>query len=56
MLGQDKARSDFVDVKQTLMEVVERIDYHFNEGDSITGVPVVWVRWIRSQADFKMLT
>ena len=43
MLGQDKARSDFVDVKQTLMEVVERIDYHFNEGDSITGVPVVWV-------------
>ena len=39
MLGQDKARSDFVDVKQTLMEVVERIDYHFNEGDSITGVP-----------------
>ena len=21
------------------MEVVERIDYHFNEGDSITGVP-----------------
>ncbi|WP_201491972.1 replicative DNA helicase [Pseudomonas paracarnis] len=39
LLGQDKARRDFVDVKQTLMEVVERIDYHFNEGDSITGVP-----------------
>lgn len=39
LLGQDRSRSDFVDVKQTLMEVVERIDYHFNEGDSITGVP-----------------
>ncbi|NMZ34038.1 replicative DNA helicase [Pseudomonas proteolytica] len=39
LLGQDRGRSDFVDVKQTLMEVVERIDYHFNEGDSITGIP-----------------
>lgn len=39
LLGQDRSRSDFVDVKQTLMEVVERIDYHFNEGDSITGIP-----------------
>lgn len=27
LLGQDRSRSDFVDVKQTLMEVVERIDY-----------------------------
>jgi replicative DNA helicase len=39
LLGQHRSRSDFVDVKQTLMEVVERIDYHFNEGDSVTGIP-----------------
>ncbi|MBK3453278.1 replicative DNA helicase [Pseudomonas sp. MF6754] len=38
-LGQNSHQSDFVDLKHTLMEVVERIDFHFNEGDSITGVP-----------------
>ena len=38
-LGQSNPHNDFVNLKHKLMEVVERIDFHFNEGDSITGVP-----------------
>ncbi|KEZ68360.1 DNA helicase, partial [Pseudomonas amygdali pv. tabaci str. ATCC 11528] len=38
-LGQGRQTSDFVDVNQMLMQVVDKIDHRFNAGESVVGVP-----------------
>jgi len=38
-LGQGHAPDSFADVKETLMKVVEQIDFNFNHGNGVTGVP-----------------
>ncbi|WP_313452901.1 replicative DNA helicase [Pseudomonas rhodesiae] len=38
-LGGDKSVSEFVNVSQCLMEVIEQIDEHFNGDVTVTGVP-----------------
>ncbi|MBI6700233.1 replicative DNA helicase [Pseudomonas syringae] len=38
-LGQGRQTSDFVDVNQMLLQVVDKIDLRFNAGESVVGVP-----------------
>ncbi|UXZ97273.1 replicative DNA helicase [Pseudomonas phytophila] len=38
-LGQGHQTSDFVDVNQMLLQVVDKIDLRFNAGESVVGVP-----------------
>ncbi|RMS04222.1 DnaB helicase, partial [Pseudomonas coronafaciens pv. garcae] len=38
-LGQRRQTSDFVDVNQLLLQVVDKIDHRFNAGESVVGVP-----------------
>ncbi|KPW76420.1 Replicative DNA helicase, partial [Pseudomonas syringae pv. coriandricola] len=38
-LGQGRQTSDFVDVNQMLLQVVDKIDHRFNAGESVVGVP-----------------
>ncbi len=38
-LGEGRLPSTFVDVNETLMHVLEQVDFHFNHGNGVTGVP-----------------
>jgi replicative DNA helicase len=38
-LGQGHAPNSFIDVNETLMKVLEQVDFNFNHGNGVTGVP-----------------
>jgi replicative DNA helicase len=38
-LGQGHAPNRFIDVNETLMKVLEQVDFNFNHGNGVTGVP-----------------
>ncbi|MEA9976513.1 MULTISPECIES: replicative DNA helicase [unclassified Pseudomonas] len=38
-LGQGRAPNSFVNVNDALMKVLEQVDFNFNHGDGVTGVP-----------------
>lgn len=38
-LGEGRSPDAFIDIKDALMKVVEQVDFHFNHGDGVTGVP-----------------
>ncbi|MDB6050195.1 MAG: dnaB 2 [Pseudomonas sp.] len=38
-LGQGRAPNSFVDVNDALMKVLEQVDFNFNYGNGVTGVP-----------------
>jgi replicative DNA helicase len=38
-LGQGRTPNSFVDVNDALMKVLEQVDFNFNHGDGVTGVP-----------------
>jgi replicative DNA helicase len=38
-LGQGHAPNRFIDVNETLMKVLEQVDYNFNHGNGVTGIP-----------------
>ncbi|MFJ5299250.1 replicative DNA helicase [Pseudomonas sp. NPDC088368] len=38
-MGQGRKRSEFVDINETLLNVIDEIDRNFNSGDAVNGVP-----------------
>lgn len=38
-LGEGRLPDSFVDVNDALMQLLEQIDFHFNHGNGVTGVP-----------------
>ncbi|RRV04566.1 replicative DNA helicase [Pseudomonas sp. v388] len=38
-LGEGQSPDSFVDINEALMKVVEQVDFHFNHGTGVTGVP-----------------
>lgn len=38
-LGEGRSPERFIDINDTLMQLLEQVDYHFNHGNGVTGVP-----------------
>lgn len=38
-LGEGRSPNAFLDINDALMKVVEQVDFHFNHGSGVTGVP-----------------
>nr|WP_290447424.1 MULTISPECIES: replicative DNA helicase [unclassified Pseudomonas] len=38
-LGEGRSPECFIDINDTLMQLLEQVDYHFNHGNGVTGVP-----------------